>query len=67
MKEPDKCANVEATTRPRELDHPIRTATVLSVYRTGAPGPGAFRGGGAFGGTFTDETADGTFEATKEA
>jgi hypothetical protein len=59
---PDDCANAEG-----DYENSITVPTAdgpQSVSNRGLWRAGAFQGGGAFGGTFTGETADGTFEVT---
>ena len=61
-RDPDNCSNAEG-----DYQNSITIPTAdgpQKVRNSGSWVVGAFRGGGAFGGEFTGETADGTFEAT---
>jgi hypothetical protein len=60
--DPDDCSNAEGV-----YENSITIPTADGPQRVTNRGPwkaGAFQGGGAFGGSFTGETADGTFETT---
>ena len=59
---PDDCSNAEG-----DYQNSITIPTADGPQRVTNQGPwsaGAFQGGGAFGGTFKGETADGSFEST---
>lgn len=61
-KDPDTCSDVEGVF---ENSSTLPTANGKeNVKNKGTWAAGAFKGGGAFGGEFQGETADGTFEAT---
>lgn len=60
--DPDNCSNAEGT-----YHNSITVPTADGPQKVANQGNwivGVFRGGGAFGGEFSGETADGTFEAT---
>ena len=61
-KDPDNCSNAEGDYR-NSITVPTADGP-QKVTNQGRWVVGAFRGGGAFGGEFTGETADGTFEGT---
>ncbi len=61
-KDPDNCNNAEG-----DYHNSITVPTADGTQKVANDGTwvvGAFRGGGAFGGEFKGETADGTFETT---
>jgi hypothetical protein len=61
-KNPDTCDNAEGTF---ENSMTLPTADgKLTAKNKGDWAAGAFKGGGAFGGEFTGDTGDGTFEVT---
>lgn len=65
VKDPDTCSNAEGT---YENSMTIPTADgPQKVANKGNWVAGAFKGGGAFGGEFTGETGDGTFEVVPKS